>query len=147
MRYLGLDVGDRWIGAALSDPMGWLASPLTTLRRTERHADLAAISRMVREHEVEALVVGLPKHMNGSLGEQAERTLAFTRELEQLGLPITLWDERLSSVSAQRNVIEARGRGPRRGERLDAHAAAVILQAFLDSRAVAARHEADAEAF
>ena len=134
MRYLGLDVGDRWVGVALSDPTGWLATPLSTFRRTGAREDIAQISRLVEEHAIEALVVGLPRNMNGTMGEQAERTIAFTRQLDGLGRPITMWDERLSSISAQRNVIEARGRGPRRGERLDAHAAAVILQAFLDSR-------------
>jgi putative Holliday junction resolvase len=72
-------------------------------------------------------------NMDGTMGDQAERTMAFARELEKLGRPITLCDERLSSFAAQRNVIEARGRGPRRGERLDAHAAAIILQDYLDS--------------
>ncbi|GAC1430640.1 MAG: Holliday junction resolvase RuvX [Chloroflexota bacterium] len=134
MRYIGLDVGDRWIGVALSDPTGWLASPLATLRRTGGREDLAQIVRLLEEHDVEALVVGLPKSMDGTLGLQAERTLEFARELEKFGYPLTLWDERLSSVAAQRHVIEARGCGPRRGERLDAHAAAIILQGFLDSR-------------
>jgi putative Holliday junction resolvase len=139
MRYLGLDVGDRWVGMALSDPTGWLASPLETFRRVGRRQDLSHIARIIKEYDVEALVVGLPKNMNGSLGEQAERTMEFARELSALGKPITLWDERLSSLTALENVIAARGRGPRRGERLDAQAAAVILQAFLDSQPAAPR--------
>ncbi len=133
MRYLGLDVGDRWVGVALSDPTGWLASPLTTFRRTDGTQDLAHISRLLAEHEVERIVVGLPKNMNGTLGQQARLTMEFARQLEALGTPVTLWDERLSSVSAERNVLDTRGRGPRRGERLDAHAAAIILQVYLDS--------------
>jgi putative holliday junction resolvase len=137
MRYLGLDVGDRWVGVAVSDPTGWLASPLITFRRKDRRQDRDMIARLIAEHDVEALVVGLPKNMDGSLGGQAERTLAFTRELETLGRPITFCDERLSTFAAHRNVVEGRGRGPRRGERLDAHAAAVILQDYLDSRPVA----------
>jgi putative Holliday junction resolvase len=117
---------------ALSDPTGWLASPLLTFRRKDRRQDLDTIARLIAEHDVEALVVGLPTNMDGSLGGQAARTLAFARGLEPLGRPIALCDERLSTFAAERRVVEARGRGPRRGERLDAHAAAVILQDYLD---------------
>jgi putative Holliday junction resolvase len=133
MRYLALDIGDRWVGVALSDPTGWLASPLTTFRRKDRRQDIALIDRLIKEHEVQALVVGLPMNMDGTMGDQAARTMAFARDLEKLGCPVTLCDERLSSFAAQRSVIEARGRGPRRGERLDAHAAAIFLQDYLDS--------------
>lgn len=133
MRYLGLDVGDRWIGLAQGDSTSRLASPLRTLRRTSRAADVAAIRRSYDDAEAEAVVVGLPYNMDGSLGLQAQRTLAFVASLRELGLPVTLCDERLSSAAAYEYVTASRGRPPKPCERIDHVAAAIILQDYMES--------------
>ena len=132
MRYLGLDVGDRWVGLAAGDTAGGLTSPLRTLRRTSRRADIEAIRRAAEAEEAAAVVVGLPRNMDGSLGAQAQRTLGFAEALRQEGLSVELCDERLSSVAAEEYVTLIRGRRPRPGERIDHVAAALILQDYLD---------------
>jgi putative Holliday junction resolvase len=127
-------VGERWIGLAVGDAASRLTTPLRTLRRSSRAADLAAIRRVCDAEGVQAIVVGLPRNMDGSLGPQAQRTLAFTQALRSLGLPIVFSDERLSSVAAEEYVTATRGRRPQPDERLDHVAAAIILQDYLDSR-------------
>lgn len=133
MRYLGLDVGDRWIGLAVGDSEARLATPLRTMRRSSRGADLEALRRVCTAEGVEAVVVGLPHNMDGSLGPQARRTLAFAKELRALDRPVDFCDERLSSATAEEYVTASRGRRPRPGERIDHVAAAIILQDYLDS--------------
>ena len=133
MRYLGLDIGERWIGLAVGDAASRLTTPLRTLRRSSRAADLAAIRRVCDAEGIQTIVVGLPRNMDGSLGPQAQRTLAFTQALQSLGLPIVFCDERLSSVAAEEYVTATRGRRPRPDERLDHVAAAIILQDYLNS--------------
>ena len=131
MRALGLDVGDRRIGLALSDPTGFLASPFGFVERGP--SDLADIVRIADENEVAEIVVGLPLSMSGDSGIQAGKVRAFIRDLRsQTDLPIKTVDERLSTVQAQ-GMLRQSGRR-RRGDRgqLDAAAAAVILQAYLD---------------
>ena len=132
MRALGLDVGDRRIGLALSDPTGFLASPFGFVERGP--SDLADIVRVAEENEVVEIVVGLPLSMSGDSGVQAGKVRGFIRELRsQTDLPIKTVDERLSTVQAQ-GMLRQSGRRRRdrdRGE-LDAAAAAVILQAYLD---------------
>ncbi len=131
MRALGLDVGDRRIGLALSDPTGFLASPFGFVERGP--SDLADIARIAEENEVAEIVVGLPLSMSGDSGVQAGKVRGFIRELRsQTDLPIKTVDERLSTVQAQ-GMLRQSGRR-RRGDRgqLDAAAAAVILQAYLD---------------
>lgn len=132
MRYLGLDVGDRWIGLAVGDSEARLSSPLCTLRRSSRRADLETIRRVCAAENVGTLVVGLPRHMDGSLGSQARRTLAFAEMLHPLGLPLVFRDERLSSAAAEEYVTMIRGRRSRPGERVDHVAAAIILQDYFD---------------
>ncbi len=134
VRYLGLDVGDRWIGLAVGDSEARLATPLRTMRRSSRRADLEALRRVCAAEGVEAVVVGLPHNMDGSLGPQAQRTLAFAEALRALNYPVDLCDERLSSATAEEYVTASRGRPPRPGERIDHVAAAIILQDYLDSR-------------
>ncbi len=131
MRVLGLDVGDRRIGLALSDPTGLLASPFGVVERGP--SDLVDIVSISEENEVAEIVVGLPLSMSGDSGRQAGKVRAFVRDLRsQTDLPIKMVDERLSTVQAQSMLHQSDRR--RRGDRgqLDAAAAAVILQAYLD---------------
>ena len=135
MRILCLDVGDKRIGVAVSDPTGFLASAERVVRRVSRDKDLAAIAALVDEYEAESIVVGLPLHLSGRAGEQADSVQRFVERLTpRVKVPIILWDERLSTKGAQQLLIEA-GRSPsERAARLDAAAAAVILQSYLDYR-------------
>lgn len=131
-RILGLDVGDRWLGLAVSDPLGILASPLTVIeRRGDDRRDIEPISSIIKRLEVERLVVGLPLSMDGSMSAQANKVKGFVDKLsEYINLPIELRDERLSTVTAQRLLRE---RDPRKSRgRDDAAAAAIILQGYLD---------------
>lgn len=132
MRVLALDVGDRRVGVAISDALGMLARTLTVIRRSGH--DYQSIADLVRAHDVKRIVAGYPRNMDGSVGLQARKVEAYVAGLEQhVDVPIEFWDERLSTAEAQRLMIEA-GRRPReRRERIDAVAAAVILQDYLDS--------------
>jgi putative Holliday junction resolvase len=131
-RYLGLDVGDRRIGVAVSDPTGSLARPVETYNRRGSTVDVEHIVDLAGEYETVKVVVGLPKNMNGTEGPQAEKTRDFATALSERGLEVDLWDERLSTVEASRRLIEQRRRGRRLQDRLDSEAAAVILQTYLD---------------
>ena len=132
-RILGLDVGDRWIGVALSDPIGILASPLTVISRAETDASIEAILELVRQHKVERIVAGLPYSMDGKIGQQAEKVQDFLQQLSQhLEIPVETWDERLSTVAAGRMMAEAGVKRGRRKGQVDAAAAALILQGYLD---------------
>jgi putative Holliday junction resolvase len=132
---MSLDVGDRRIGVALSDPQQILARGLKVIHRRSREADLALICSLVREHEVEKVVVGHPVRANGWAGEQARRVEAYVEELEQvLDVPVLLWDEGYSTIRARQAMIEAGRKRKERRERIDAVAAAAILQDYLDSR-------------
>jgi putative Holliday junction resolvase len=142
MRYLGLDVGDRTIGVALSDETGTLATRLDTIRRVGPRKDVKAVAALVRPHEVGEVVVGLPRSLDGSLGPQAQKVLAFMDEIRAaVRMPVVPWDERFTSVVAQRALIE--GEVSRKGRKavVDKVAAILILQNYLDYRKVA-----DAEA-
>jgi putative holliday junction resolvase len=128
---MGLDVGDSRIGVALSDPLGILASPLTIITRRDVTADIEAIINIVRQHDVESIVIGLPLSMDGTQGAQVAKVREFAAALSHhTDLPIRFQDERLSTVEAIRLFKEA-GKTDR-GTRYDAAAAAVILQAHLD---------------
>ena len=132
-RTLGLDVGDRWIGVALSDPLGILASPLTRIERTDDEAAVKAIAELVAKHEARAVVAGLPYSLNGNVGQQAVRVQDFLRKLAQsLGVPVLTSDERLSTVMATQGMIEAGASRESRKGKIDAAAAALILQWYLD---------------
>ncbi len=131
MRVLGLDVGDRRVGLALSDPTGLLASPFGFVERGP--SDLADIIRIAEENEVAEIVVGLPLSMSGDSGAQAGKVRGFIRELKsQTDLPIKTVDERLSTVQAQGMLRQSGRRRDRDRGDIDAAAAAVILQAYLD---------------
>jgi putative holliday junction resolvase len=134
MRALGLDVGERRIGIAVSDPDGRLALPVRTYERRGR-GDAAAIAEVARAEAAEVIVVGLPLSMDGHRGAQAEAAAGFADELRAAGpLEVVLWDERLSSLEADQH-LRASGRRGRQAKGLrDAIAAAIVLQAYLDSR-------------
>jgi putative Holliday junction resolvase len=132
-RTLGLDVGERWIGVALSDPLGILASPLTRVERTDDDAAVEAIAGLVRKHGAKAIVAGLPYSLDGSVGPQAVRVQEFLRKLTgSVGVPVETADERLSTVTAIQGMIEAGVSREARKGKVDAAAAALILQWHLD---------------
>ncbi|MFC2025044.1 Holliday junction resolvase RuvX [Chloroflexota bacterium] len=132
-RSLGLDIGDKRIGVALSDPGGILASPFTIIERKEERQALEAIIEIINQHQVEKIVVGLPRSMDGSLGNQAEKVETFVQTLCSLTeVPIEFRDERLTTVSAKRLMQAAGTRKTKRKARDDAIAATLILQGYLD---------------
>ena len=135
-RYLGLDVGEKRIGVALSDETAVLASPLTTLTRTGARKDAAAVAELAGHHEVAAVVVGLPLNMDGTRGPQAEKVLSFVEALRRrLGVPVLPRDERLTTVEADERLREAGLDWRERKRVIDQTAAVVILQEYLDQRA------------
>lgn len=132
-RSLGLDIGDRRIGVALSDPGGILASPFTIIECRGERQDIEAIIDIINQHQVGQIVVGLPRSMNGSIGRQAEKVKAFVERLcSHTEVPLEFRDERLTTVSAKRLMQAARTKKTRRKVRDDAVAAALILQGYLD---------------
>ena len=134
MRILGLDIGTKRIGIAISDELGWTAQGMKTLHRSNGESDVGEIRDIAREYGVEKIVVGLPRNMNGSLGPQAEMVLGFVQELEEiLGVPIITWDERLSTVEATKMFIRADLSRKKRKLKVDMMAAILILQSYLDS--------------
>ena len=135
-RILGLDVGARRIGIAVSDPLGLTAQGLPTLHRRNRRYDHSELRKMAREYEVSEIVIGNPLRMSGQTGVQAEKMAAFAEQIEQeLSLPVHLWDERLTTAEAHRLLDETGIRDARRKEVIDKMAAVLILQSFLDARA------------
>ncbi|MDB4866689.1 MAG: ruvX [Cohnella sp.] len=134
MRILGLDYGDRRIGVALSDVFGWTAQGLEMIERKREGDDFRRIAELVKEHEVEAIVVGLPKNMNGTIGPRGEICMAFAEELRQtLSMPVHLWDERLTTVAATRTLLEADVSRRKRKLVVDKLAASLLLQNYLDA--------------
>ncbi len=138
MRYLGLDVGDARIGVARSDETATLASGLETIRRVGPRKDVKAVAALVRENEVAGVVVGLPRRLDGEIGPQAEKVLAFMDALKAaVKVPVIPWDERFTTAAANRVLIE--GDVDRKGRRavVDKVSAILILQSWLDSRKLA----------
>lgn len=130
---LGLDLGTKTIGVALSDQLRTVASPQLTIRRTKFGKDAQTLIEFIAAREAVAIVLGLPRNMDGSEGPRAQSTRAFARNLAALTpLPIAFWDERLSTVAAERALIEADTSRAKRAERIDNIAASYILQGFLD---------------
>ncbi|HEX2923190.1 MAG TPA: Holliday junction resolvase RuvX [Chloroflexota bacterium] len=134
MRVLALDVGDRRIGVALSDPTGIIASPLMTIHRSNEKRDQQTIVELVAEHEVEQVVIGMPWTLRGEVGPQAQKVIRFGKRLEErLSVPVVYWDERHSTSDAERIIgLRGRKRGRSASGRVDEVAAAVILQSYLD---------------
>ena len=138
-RILGLDVGDKTIGVAVSDELGWTAQGVTTLKREKAARDLNAIVQFVDTYAAEEVVVGLPKHLNNSLGAQAQKSLAFAHALRELlpDIPVTLWDERLSTSAANRVLIDADISRKKQKRVVNMLASVVILQSYLDAKSMA----------
>lgn len=137
MKILGLDVGSRTIGVAVSDALGWTAQGLTTIEWQEENIKSAdqPLKEIISKHEVEKVVIGLPKHMNGSIGERGEASQAFAKHVQNTyDLPVVLWDERLSTMTAERTLLEADMSRAKRAEVIDKVAAVVILQNYLDAQ-------------
>ncbi len=136
MRILGLDLGEKNIGIAVSDQFGWTAQGLESIRsKGNVKEDMDKINSVVQKYEVEKIVIGLPRNMDGSYGPQAQKALKFAELLKKrLGLPVETWDERLSTAAAQRLLIEADVRRKKRRSVVDQLAASIILQGYLDSQ-------------
>lgn len=134
MRLIGLDVGEARIGVAASDPTGTLASARTVLQRRPEEAALQRLQRIIEEEEAQAVIVGLPRSLSGELHGQAALVQAFAERLRsQISIPLEFWDERLSTVAAEREMRAAGTRRDRRRTMVDAVAAAIILQNYLDA--------------
>ncbi len=139
MRILGLDYGTKTTGVAVCDPLGLTAQGLEIIRRTDEFnlkPTLERIQALCQEYQVEKIVLGLPKNMNNTVGERGEMTLVFKKKLEKaLGLPVELWDERLTTVSAEQMLIQADVSRMKRKQVIDKLAAVLILQNYLDYHA------------
>lgn len=135
-RVLGFDLGTKTLGVALSDLYGWTAQGLSTLKIDVHNDDygIETIKQLVEEYNVDEIVVGLPKHMNNSIGESGQRSIDFSKMLEAVfpNVKITLWDERLSTVAAERTLLEGDVSRKKRKQVIDKMAAVFILQGYLD---------------
>ena len=132
-RIMGLDVGDKTIGVAVSDLMGLTAQGVKTIKRVGKKKDIEALKEIIKERQVNKIVSGLPKNMNGTLGPQGEKVIKFCELLEEeTGIKIEYWDERLSTVAAERTLIQVNVRRENRKGVIDMVAAVIILQGYLD---------------
>ncbi|MFP3124752.1 Holliday junction resolvase RuvX [Ectobacillus funiculus] len=137
MRILGLDVGTKTVGVALSDEMGWTAQGIETVRINEERNKFGfeRIQELVKQYNVDTIVVGLPKNMNGTIGPRGEACQQYAEQLrELLGIEVIMWDERLSTMAAERFLISADVSRKKRKQVIDKMAAVVILQGYLDSK-------------
>lgn len=133
---MGLDVGSKTVGVAISDPLGWTAQGVETIQIDENRKQFGydRVKELVLEYEVEKAVVGLPKNMNNTIGPRAESSKIYAEVLEaRIGLPVVLWDERLTTSAAERTLIEADVSRKKRKEVIDKLAAVMILQSYLDT--------------
>ena len=137
MRVMGLDYGSKTVGVAISDPLGITAQGIETIERKEENKlrkTLARIEELVKEYEVEKIVLGFPKNMNNTIGERAEKSLELKAMLERrIGIPVIMWDERLTTVEAERTLIESNVRRENQKKYVDKIAAVFILQGYLNS--------------
>ena len=137
MRILGLDYGSKTVGVAVSDPLGLTAQGVETIWRKQENKlrqTLARIEELISEYQVERIILGYPKNMNNTIGERAEKSLEFQQMLERrTGLPVIMWDERLTTVEANRTLMEASVRRENRKQYMDKLAAVFILLGYLDS--------------
>lgn len=134
MRTIGLDLGSKTLGVSLSDVLGMIARPLTTLRFLDDDYEdaLMQLIPVAKEHDVKKMVLGLPKHMNGDIGIRGQISIDFKKMLEEHGFEVVLWDERLTTVSANRMLLEADLSRAKRKKVIDQVAATQILQGYLD---------------
>lgn len=137
MRAMGLDVGTKTVGVAVSDALGWTAQGIETIKIDEETGEfgLTRVGELVKEYRVTEFVVGFPKNMNNTVGPRGEASIAYKEKLEeQFSLPVTLWDERLTTMAAERVLIEADVRRKNRKKVIDKMAAVMILQGYLDRK-------------
>jgi putative Holliday junction resolvase len=133
MRVMGLDIGERRIGVALSDPLSILAGPLTVIESITKEVAVKQVIDLARENGVECIIVGMPRSLDGSLGKQAQAVQSFVDLLEEsIDIPVVTWDERLSTVAADRTMLEMGMKRDKRKKHRDSLAAAFILQGYLD---------------
>ena len=136
MRVMGLDYGSKTVGVAISDPLGLTAQGVETIWRKQENKlrqTLARIEELISEYQVERIILGYPKNMNNTIGERAEKSLEFKEKLEgRTGLPVVMWDERLTTAEAERTLMETGVRRENRKQYLDQMAAVLILQGYLD---------------
>ena len=139
MRIMGLDYGSKTIGVAISDPLGLTAQGIEIIRREDENKlrkSLRRIEELVSEYQVEEIVLGFPKNMNNTIGERAQKSLELKEMLERIcGLPVIMWDERLTTVEANRTLMESGVRRENRSKYVDMIAAVFILQGYLDAKA------------
>lgn len=136
MRLMGLDVGSKTIGVALSDPLGLTAQGLEVIRRRGTENDMKRLAEIIEQHQVGKAVVGMPRNMNGTLGPQAETVREFIALFsERFGIPVDTWDERLTTVAAEKMLINADVSRAKRKQVIDKMAAVMILQGYLDRQA------------
>ncbi|MCD1147174.1 Holliday junction resolvase RuvX [Peptoniphilus sp. KCTC 25270] len=133
-RLMGLDIGDKTIGVAISDPLGIFAQGVMTIRRESNKKDYEILHQLILEHNIEKVVVGLPKNMNNTIGPQGEKTIKFSEKLKnKFRMEVVYQDERLTSVSAERVLIEGNVRRENRKKHIDKLAATLILQSYMDA--------------
>lgn len=135
MKIMGLDVGSKTIGVAVSDAFGWTAQGITTIKWNEKDIRSAdpALKKLIAEHEIGKAVIGLPKNMNGTIGERGQASETFAKHVEKVHkIPTVLWDERLSTMAAERMLLEADVSRQKRKQVIDKVASVIILQGYLD---------------
>ena len=139
MRIMGLDYGSKTIGVAISDPLGLTAQGIEIIRREDENKlrkSLRRIEELISEYQVEEIVLGFPKNMNNTIGDRAQKSLELNEMLERrCGLPVIMWDERLTTVEANRTLMESGVRRENRSKYVDMIAAVFILQGYLDAKA------------
>lgn len=149
MRILGLDYGSKTVGVAISDPLGFTAQGVEIIRRKSENKmrqTLARIEELIAQYQVEEIVLGLPKNMNNTLGDRAEKSLELKETLERrTGLPVVMWDERLTTAEAERTLMETGVRRENRKQYLDQMAAVLILQGYLDRSNMMSKEENNGE--
>jgi putative Holliday junction resolvase len=136
MRTMGLDVGSKTVGVAISDELGWTAQGIETIKVDEEKGDLGfdRLKELIDAYQVDKIVVGLPKNMNNTIGPRGEASQSYAKKLEkEFSLPVVLWDERLSTMAAERVLLEADVSRKKRKKVIDKMAAVMILQSYLDS--------------
>ncbi len=140
MRILGLDVGDRTIGVAVSDALGWTAQGVEVIRRRDWESDVRRLREICAEYEISLIVVGYPKNMNGTIGPRAELSAQFAAQISQeLALPVKLWDERLTTMEAEKMLVAADVSRAKRRKVIDKMGAVLLLQNYLAAQAAAER--------
>lgn len=141
-RLLGLDVGDKTIGIAVSDPLGWTAQGVKTIRRKGIKRDFEELEEIINQYNAQALVIGLPKNMNNTIGPQGEKVLKFVEKVkDKLKIEIIMQDERLTTVSAERTLLSADVSRKKRKEVIDKVAATYILQGYLEKLRIEKKHK------